>query len=91
MALSNDLIAEFVKLTNGEKQPPSETTMYGTAVEYNGQIYVRLDGSDRMTPVTSTVSIKPGERVHGFWLYRHNHRLHSQKAAFRQHLSSGFR
>lgn len=63
MALSNDLIAEFVKLTNGEKQPPSETTMYGTAVEYNGQIYVRLDGSDRMTPVTSTVSIKPGERV----------------------------
>lgn len=63
MALSNDLIAEFVKLTNGEKQPPSETTRYGTAVEYNGQIYVRLDGSDRMTPVTSTVSIKPGERV----------------------------
>lgn len=63
MTLSSDLIAEFVKITNGEKQQSNETTMYGTAVEYNGQIYVRLDGSDRMTPVTTTANIKAGERV----------------------------
>lgn len=63
MALSTELISEFVKITNDEKKQPSETTLYGTAVEYNGQIYVRLDGSDRMTPVTTTTNIKAGERV----------------------------
>ena len=31
------------------------------------------------------------DTVHGFRLCQHSHRLHFQTAAFRQHLSSGFR
>ena len=37
--------------------------MYGTIVEYGGSKYVRLDGSDLLTPYTATVAAKAGERV----------------------------
>lgn len=63
MALSNKVISEFVKLANGEKEKPSETTLYGTAVSYNGKLYVRFDGSDRMTPVSTTAAFSEGDRV----------------------------
>lgn len=63
MGLSNDLISQFVKATKSEKQDKKETIVYGTTVEYNGAIYVRLDGSDRLTPVSTTTGLKPDERV----------------------------
>lgn len=63
MALSSDLISQFVKITNDTNKSKKETTAYGTAVEYNGSIYVRLDGSDLLTPMTNTVGIKDGDRV----------------------------
>ena len=63
MALSNDLISQFVKVVNSEKKARSETTVYGTAVEYNGATYVKLDGSDLLTPVETTADVKAGERV----------------------------
>lgn len=63
MGLSADLVSQFVKITKDDPTASKETTVYGTAVEFNGQMYVRLDGSDRMTPITTTADVKPGDRV----------------------------
>lgn len=63
MGLSNDLISQFAKITKVSKDTKRETTAYGTMVDYNGSTYVRLDGSDLLTPVVTTVDTKPGERV----------------------------
>lgn len=37
--------------------------MNGTTVEYNGKTYVKIDGSELLTPVHTTTAVKPGERV----------------------------
>lgn len=63
MGLSSDLISQFVKATNDKTKEKSESTQYGTIVEYNGSKYIRLDGSDLLTPIKSTVSIKDGDRA----------------------------
>lgn len=62
MELSTELISQFVKLTTPEKKK-SETTSYGTIHKSNGKDYVRLDGSDIYTPVSSTASTSDGDRV----------------------------
>lgn len=64
MALSSELISQFVKATKDSKPTKSETTVYGTVVEKDdGSTYVQLDGSDILTPVTTTATYKNGERV----------------------------
>lgn len=64
MALSSELISQFVKATKDDVKKPSETTVYGTIV-YDGKTYVRLDGApeDVLTPVSTTTSVENGERV----------------------------
>lgn len=64
MSLSNDLISQFVKVTNDDKTPKKETVVYGTVVEKTDLVqYVQLDGATEKTPVTSTVDNKAGDRV----------------------------
>ena len=63
MSLSSDLISEFVKVTKDDEKPKSETIVYGTTVVYEGSTYVKLDGSELLTPVSTTSSTKNGERV----------------------------
>lgn len=63
MSLSSDLVSQFVKVMKPEKKTDKETTVYGKTVEYNGSTYVQLDGSDLLTPVSTTADTKPGERV----------------------------
>ena len=64
MALSNNLISQFVKVTSdNNKSTKNEGTAYGTTVINNGITYVRLDGSEQLTPVSTTANIKPDERV----------------------------
>ena len=64
MDLSNDLISKFVKITNdGNKKETKEGTVYGTTVEYDGAMYVKIDGSDLLTPIDTTADIKENERV----------------------------
>lgn len=63
MALSVELINEFVKATNDKKDVKNETIAYGTMAEKDGQKYVKLDGSDLLTPVVMTVDALVGERV----------------------------
>lgn len=61
MALSNDIIMQLVK-SNKETKQPSETTVLGTVV-VDGRTYVRLDGSDLLTPVNTTSAVKNDDRV----------------------------
>lgn len=64
MSLSNDLLSEFAKIvTENSTQKPAETTVYGTIVEYNGSKYIKMDGSELLTPISSTTSIDDGDRV----------------------------
>ena len=63
MGLSNDLITQFVKVTNDKKEEKKETVVYGTVKTVDGVDYVQLDGSELLTPVSSTTNIADGERV----------------------------
>lgn len=65
MGLSSDLISQFVKATSDNSKTKKETIAYGTIVESNGSVYVRLDGADEnmLTPVSNTANIADGERV----------------------------
>lgn len=63
MALSNDLLTQFAKITTPEKETNKETTVYGTVHKSGNTDFVQLDGSDRLTPVISTISLKEGDRV----------------------------
>lgn len=62
MQLSADLVSKFAKATKDTKTQDG-TTMYGTVVMQNGTPYVRLDGSEILTPVTSMADVHSLERV----------------------------
>lgn len=64
MGLSSDLISQFAKVTNDNIKRERETILtYGTTVKRGDILYVKIDGSDLLTPVTSTVNIRDGDRV----------------------------
>lgn len=63
MGLSSDLISQFVKVTNDQTETKTEETVYGTIVEYGDKNYVQIDGSELLTPISTTTNVKPGERV----------------------------
>ena len=63
MDLPKVLIDQFAKVTNDEKNESQNATLYGTIKVNDGINYVQLDGSDLLTPCTTSVNIKDGERV----------------------------
>lgn len=63
MNLSSDLISQFVKATKDDNTNKKENTVYGTTVLSNDKIYVKIDGSDLLTPIVTTSELKSGERV----------------------------
>lgn len=73
MGLDHDLISQFAKLVTENRKTDSETTVYGTVrVDENGNKYVKLDGSDQLTPLTdseqpsidsTSTNVTAGERV----------------------------
>lgn len=63
MSLSSVLISEFAKVTNDKTDDKTEESYYGTIVNYNGDKYVKLDGSELLTPIESTTVVEDGERV----------------------------
>ena len=63
MSLSHELAVQFAKITKDEETNKSDTIVYGTAVARDGSIYVKLDGSDLLTPVSTTAVVQDGERV----------------------------
>ena len=64
MALSTDLISQFVKVTKDETKDNKGSTVYGEVVKYNNKDYVKIDGSDLLTPISSSsIAVDDGERV----------------------------
>lgn len=64
MALSTDLISQFVKVTKDETKDNKGSTVYGEVVKHNGKDYVKIDGSDLLTPVSSaSIVVDNGERA----------------------------
>lgn len=75
MELSYDIISQFAKVVNDNKgnNKSSETTIYGVVVsDGNGNKYVKLDGSDQLTPLSdderpsadsTTANANVGDRV----------------------------
>lgn len=63
MALSNELISQFVKVTNDGSKKKSDKIVYGTIVEYDNSKYVKIDGSDLMTPISVSAKVSDGDRV----------------------------
>lgn len=62
MPLNNEIISEFAKLAMTKKETKTETVVQGT-VKYDGKLYVKLDGSDLLTPVDTTIDVADGDRV----------------------------
>ena len=50
-------------MTNDNSKEQNKTTSYASVVEYNGDMYVRLDGSDLLTPVDTTSTLHVDDRV----------------------------
>ena len=66
MALSKELVSQFAKVVNSDdKRTNSEQTLFGTIVDYDGKKYMRIDGSDQLTPISSTTNVEADERVTG--------------------------
>lgn len=80
MGLSNELISQFAKVTNDKKVSRiDEVTLYGEVVKCDDSVYVKFDGSEELTPVTTitekdengnivnfkygAASVKTGDRV----------------------------
>lgn len=66
MALSEDLVSLFAKTVNAQnskKDTNAAKTVYGKIIDYNGQKYAQLDGSDQLTPVETTTAVNNGDRV----------------------------
>jgi hypothetical protein len=63
MGLSADLIEQFVKVTNDTHKEKVDTTTFGTTVVKGDKVYVKLDGSELFTPVSTTAHLNDGERV----------------------------
>lgn len=63
MSLSSEFVSQFAKLINYKPKEEKESTAYGTTVIQNGNKYVKLDGSELLTPASFTTNIANGERV----------------------------
>ena len=62
MSLSENIISQYLEV-NVEEKAKKEETLLGTIVSYNGKQYVKLDGSDQLTPIDSTSSVDTDDRV----------------------------
>lgn len=62
MALSKDVMSQFAKAMVPKKES-KEATLNATYKKIDGKEYVQLDGSDILTPVTSSVVSETDDRV----------------------------
>lgn len=63
MNLTNELISQFAKATKDNTKTKTESTVYGTVKIVDGKIHVQIDGSESVTPVSTTANALDGERV----------------------------
>lgn len=63
MNLSYNLVKQFTKVTNNNQTQKKESTTYGVIVLENDKTYVKLDGTDVLTPVEKSMDAIDGDRV----------------------------
>lgn len=63
MGLSSELASQFAKVTNDSIRNTSGTKLYGTITMLGEVPYVRLDGTEELTPISRTVEVAEGDRV----------------------------
>lgn len=63
MALSSNLVSQFAKAITNTETKEAETTVQGKYYKNNNINYVRLNGSNILTPVEMTVGAKDGDDV----------------------------
>lgn len=63
MSLPRELLSQFVKVTKDEPKQTDNTVVYGRYTLFEGAPYVRLEGSELLTPIATTVDAKEGELI----------------------------
>ena len=63
MDLSRNIIKRYVQVASPEKITSNSETVYGTVVNEGEKLFVKIDGSNILTPVSSTIDIKANDRV----------------------------
>lgn len=64
MELSRAVVKQFVEVTTDDPRlKNSDNTVYGEIVEVNGGTFVKIDGSEAVTPVATTAKVHVGDRV----------------------------
>ena len=64
MTLSQELIKNFVEITDDSKPVEKQTIINGTVSSIqNGEVFVRIDGSEDETPVRTVSNVIVGDRV----------------------------
>ena len=61
--LSRNIIKRYVQVASPEKITSNSETVYGTVVNEGEKLFVKIDGSNILTPVSSTIDIKADDRV----------------------------
>lgn len=63
MDLSRNVIKRFVEVAAPTKVTSNDVTVYGTITGEGDQLYVKIDGSEVLTPITSSIDVREGDRV----------------------------
>ena len=63
MGLSSELASQFAKVTNDTSRNTNGTKLHGTITMLGEVPYVRLDGTEELTPISRTVEVAEGDRV----------------------------
>lgn len=61
--LSRNIIKKYVEVTTPVKVTSNDKTVYGTISGEGDELYVKLDGSDVLTPISSAIDVRDGDRV----------------------------
>ena len=63
MGLDKQIASRFIREVSATDKKPAKTTVRGTVNIVGNDTYVILDGSESITPVTTTVGVNDGDRV----------------------------
>lgn len=63
MSLDKKVIKDFVDAVNKKEETKTPTILTGTVHREGGTVYVKIDGSESLTPVSTVINVENGERV----------------------------
>lgn len=63
MSLDKKVIKDFVAAINKKEETKTPTILTGTVHREGGTVFVKIDGSESLTPVSTVINVENGERV----------------------------